>query len=143
TCSMESDEVARKVSARDLSPLRLGGDGPLSRFVCGYMACDSLVYRSLLESLPQLLRINIRQDESGKWLESAVLHLLEEAASGAPGSQALLAKLSEALFVDTLRRHMATLDGDDVGWFAGARDAIVGRSLAAMHARVDKPWTIA
>lgn len=143
TCTEESDEVERKVIARDLSPLKLGGDGPLARFVCGYMACDTLVYRSLLASLPRLMRVNIRQDQSGKWLESAVLHLLEEAASGAPGSQALLAKLSEALFVDTLRRHMATLDGNEVGWLAGARDAIVGKSLAVMHANVHRPWTIA
>ena len=29
-----------KIRARDLSPLRAGGGGETSRFVCGYMTCD-------------------------------------------------------------------------------------------------------
>jgi len=37
------------------------------------------------------------------------MHLVDEAASGLVGSEAMLAKLSEALFVDTLRRYVATL----------------------------------
>jgi len=42
-------------------------------------------------------------------LENSILHLVEEAASGRIGSDAMLAKLSEALFVDTLRRYVASL----------------------------------
>jgi transcriptional regulator GlxA family with amidase domain len=55
----------------------------------------------------------------------------------------MLAKLSEALFVDTLRRYVATLPEDQTGWLAGARDPIVGKSLGLMHRKVDYPWTIA
>jgi transcriptional regulator GlxA family with amidase domain len=71
------------------------------------------------------------------------MHLVDEAASGRVGSDAMLAKLSEAMFVDTLRRHVATLPDQQVGWLAGARDPIVGKSLALLHSRVAHPWTIA
>jgi transcriptional regulator GlxA family with amidase domain len=54
----------------------------------------------------------------------------------------MLAKLSEALFVDTLRRYIDGLPAQS-GWLAGARDPIVGRSLALLHGRVAHPWTIA
>jgi len=142
-CQVEDAAVFRKVRARDLTPLRLGGGGEMTRFVCGYMACDRFACRPILEGLPTMLKVNIRSDQSGKWLESSILHLLEEAASGKPGSEALLAKLSEALFVETLRRYVAGLRAEETGWLAGARDPIVGKSLAILHNRVDYPWTIA
>ena len=55
----------------------------------------------------------------------------------------MLAKLSEALFVDTLRRYVASLPEEETGWLAGARDPVVGKSLAILHSRVRHPWTIA
>ena len=55
----------------------------------------------------------------------------------------MLAKLSEALFVDTLRRFVTSLPEQQVGWLAGARDPIVGKSLGLLHSRVAHPWTIA
>ena len=55
----------------------------------------------------------------------------------------MLAKLSEALFVDTLRRYVGGLSEQQTGWLAGARDAIVGKSLGLLHSRVAHPWTIA
>jgi len=87
--------------------------------------------------------VNIRADRSGHWLENSILHLVEESASGRVGSEAMLAKLSEALFVDTLRRYVAGLPEQQMGWLTGARDPIVGKSLGLLHSRVAHPWTIA
>lgn len=54
----------------------------------------------------------------------------------------MLAKLSEDLFVDTLRRYVASLPEQQTGWLGGARDPIVGKSLGLLHSRVAHPWTI-
>jgi AraC-like DNA-binding protein len=132
-----------KIKARDLSPLHAGGGGETSRFVCGYMTCDPHIGRPILNGLPPVFKVNIRSDRSGQWLESSILHLVEEAVSGRVGSEAMLAKLSEALFVDTLRRYVAGLPEQQKGWLTGARDPIVGKSLGLMHRRVAHPWTIA
>jgi hypothetical protein len=32
--------ITPKILARDLTPLRAGGGGPVSKFACGYMTCD-------------------------------------------------------------------------------------------------------
>src|SRR5262249_2269951 len=113
--------ISAKIKARDLSPLQAGGGGATSRFVCGYMTCDPYICRPILSGLPPVFKVNIRTDSSGKWLESSILHLVEEAASGRVGSEAMLAKLSEALFVDTLRRYIAGLPEQQIGWLAGTR----------------------
>ena len=135
--------ISDKIKARELSPLRAGGGGALSRFVCGYMTCDPHLCRPILNGLPPVFKVNIRSDRSGHWLESSILHLVDEAASGRVGSEAMLAKLSEALFVDTLRRYAAALPEQQLGWLAGMRDPIVGKSLTLLHSRVAHPWTIA
>jgi AraC-like DNA-binding protein len=135
--------ITAKIKARDLTPLKVGGGGEISRFVCGYMTCDPYLSRPILSGLPPVFKVNIRTDPSGHWLESSILHLVEEAASGRMGSQAMLAKLSEALFVDTLRRFVAGLPEQQTGWLTGARDPIVGKSLGLLHSRVAHPWTIA
>lgn len=136
-------EIAQKLVNRDLSLLKAGGGGDTARFVCGFMACDPHLSRPILAGLPPVFKVNVRVDRSGQWLEDSILHLVEEAVSGRVGSDAMLAKLSEALFVDTLRRYVASLPEHDTGWLAGARDPIVGKSLALLHRKIDHPWTIA
>ncbi len=140
---IEVSAVVKKVMERDLTPLHAGGGGATTRFVCGYLACDPVLSQPVLSALPRMVKVNLRTDRSGQWLEQCILHLVDEAASGQPGSEAMLAKLSEALFVDTLRRFVAGLPDQQTGWLAGARDPIVGKSLALLHGRVDHPWTIA
>jgi AraC-like DNA-binding protein len=135
--------ISAKVKSRDLSPLRAGGGGETSRFVCGYMSCDPYLSRPILSGLPSVFKVNVRTDRAGHWLESSIMHLVDEAASGRVGSEAMLAKLSEALFVDTLRRYVAGLPDQQMGWLAGARDPIVGKSLGLLHGRIAHPWTIA
>jgi AraC-like DNA-binding protein len=128
---------------RDFSVLRAGGGGTTTRFVCGFMSCDPYVSRPILDGLPRIFKVNIRTDRSGQWLESSIMQLVEEAGSGRVGSEAMLAKLSEALFVDTLRRYVMSLPEREIGWLAGTRDSIVGKCLGLMHNRFDHPWTIA
>jgi len=135
--------ITAKILARDLSPLRAGGGGAVSKFVCGYMTCDPHPSRPILGGLPPVFKVNVREDGAGHWLESSILHLVDEAASGRVGSNAMLTKLSEALFVDTLRRYVDGLPEQQSGWLAGSRDPIVGKSLALLHSRVAHPWTIA
>jgi AraC-like DNA-binding protein len=135
--------ITPKIKARDLSPLKAGGGGAVSRFVCGYMSCEPHLSRPILDGLPPVFKVSVRADASGQWLETSILHMVEEAARGGVGSAAMLAKLSEALFVDTMRRYVASLPDQQSGWLAGARDPIVGKSLGLLHGRVAHPWTIA
>jgi AraC-like DNA-binding protein len=135
--------ISAKIESHDLSPLRAGGGGEVTRFVCGYMTCDPNVTRPILSGLPPAFKVSLRSDRSGLWLENSIKHLVEEAASGRIGSEAMLAKLSEALFIDTLRRHVAGLPEQQKGWLAGTRDPVVGKSLSLLHSRIAHPWTIA
>jgi AraC-like DNA-binding protein len=135
-------ELARIVS-QGLKLSRFGGGGEVTRFVCGFMACDPQLSQVFLSGLPPVFKVNIRANASGRWLENSIRFSVDEADASRAGGEAVLAKLSEVLFVETLRIYIAHLPADQAGWLAGARDPEVGKALALMHRNPAHPWTIA
>jgi hypothetical protein len=113
-------ELARIV-AQGLKLSRFGGGGEVTRFICGYMACDPELSQVLLSGLPPLFKVSIRNDASGRWLENSIRFSVNEPDAARAGGEAVLAKLSEVLFVQTLRAYIAQLPADQTGWLAGAR----------------------
>ena len=122
---------------------RGGGGGRVTKFICGYIACERQAQRLFLAGLPPLFKVNIRRDASGEWIESTIRHLASEREQARAGRSALLAKLAEALFIETLRRYMADLPRQRTGWLAAARDSAVGRALGAIHREPARAWTVA
>ena len=125
-----------------LSSLRWGGGGETTRFVCGFLGCERHADRLFLAGLPKTIKVDIRGDATGAWLENSIRHLVADTVPGEPGSEILLSKMAEALIIETLRRYMKTLPADQIGWLAGARDQVVGAALAQLHQRPSDPWTL-
>jgi AraC-like DNA-binding protein len=140
---VDSARELQRVLAEGLAVSRHGGGGEISKLICGYMACDPHLSRVFLSGLPSILKVNIRQDGSGQWLEESIRYSVNHADASKPGSQAVMAKLSEVLFLETLRRYIALLPPAHTGWLAGVRDSEVGKALALLHRQPAHPWTIA
>jgi AraC-like DNA-binding protein len=119
-----------------------GGGGETTRFVCGFMACDPRLSDVFLAGLPKMLIVPALNEPSGQWLEHAIRFSAGEAAETNPGSGLVIAKLSEVLFVETLRRYINALPPGQTGWLAGARDPAIGRALALLHKEPTHPWTV-
>ena len=133
----------RQHIAGKMHTLRHGGGGSVTRFVCGFMGCDRHAERLFLSGLPTTIKVNVRNEPAGAWLENSIQHLVSHGEPGEPGLSILLSKLSEALFIETMRCYIARLPADSTGWLAGARDPVAGAALALMHRSPAEPWTIA
>jgi AraC-like DNA-binding protein len=131
-----------KFLAGDLRTMRLGGGGATTRFVCGYFGCERYAERLFLAGLPQVIRINVRGDATGEWVENCIRYLVDEADGARPGQSVLLSKMAEALFVQTLRRYMEGLPPEQSGWLAGARDPVVGGALSLLHRDPSHAWNV-
>jgi AraC-like DNA-binding protein len=122
---------------------RFGGGGEVTKLTCGFMACDPQLSQVFLSGLPPIFKVSIRNDASGRWLENSIRFSANDADASRAGGEAVLAKLAEVLFVETLRAYITQLPADQTGWLAGARDPEVGKTLALMHRNPAHPWTIA
>jgi AraC-like DNA-binding protein len=141
--TIDDSEHLLEVLSQGLKLWKVGGGGEVTRFVCGYMACDPRLAQVFLGGLPTVFKVSIRNHPSGRWLENSIRFSVDQADTSQPGREAVLAKLSEVLFVETLRAYIAQLPSAQTGWLASARDQEVGRVLALMHKDPAHPWTIA
>jgi AraC-like DNA-binding protein len=138
-------------SAREL-PLRIAFEGtnhpsisssPLpteATIVCGFLGCDLQPFNPLIASLPRLL--HLRAADGGDWIVQMLHRAVTESHARHPGSDAMLSRMSEMMFVDAVRRYTANLAEDSTGWLAGLRDRLVGRALALLHEDPARHWSI-
>jgi AraC-like DNA-binding protein len=116
--------------------------GEVTSIVCGYLGCDIRPFNPLIATLPRVLQVTDRAGSTRGWLNQFVHVALAESRDRRPGAQSILARLSELMFVEAVRRHLETLPRENHGWLSGMRDDSVGKALAALHRTPKHPWTL-
>ena len=111
-----------------------------TRFVCGFLGCDLRPFNPLLSSLPRRMHIG---GAAGGWLATFPQQVVAESRRGSAGSETVLTRMAELMFVEVLRRHIEQMPAQQSGWLAGLRDEVVGPALALLHERPAHPWTLA
>jgi transcriptional regulator GlxA family with amidase domain len=66
--------------------------------------------------------------------------LLADAAT--PGTELMLGRLMELLFIEVVRRYAERLPASAKGWFAALNDPVVGRALQTIHRDPAHRWTV-
>jgi AraC-like DNA-binding protein len=115
--------------------------GERTQVICGFLGCDTRPTHPLLSALPAAMHVP-RQSQYDAMLEQLVELALMESVAAREGGALVIAYLSELLFVEIVRRYVATLPRESVGWFAGLRDENVGRALGKLHDRPAQPWNL-
>jgi AraC-like DNA-binding protein len=118
------------------------GGSPSAKLVCGYLACDARPFNPLLDALPPMLKAGDGRRNDTGWLGQFIHFAVAEVADRRAGSESVLTKLSELMFIDVVRRYIETLPEQKTGWLAGLRDPSVSKALALIHARPSFGWTI-
>jgi len=158
--TMPSDGIAEVVG---------GSIGEMTQLICGYLHCDQR-FNPLIGALPDVMVVHPNHDgraveteaatemeivrartlassaalaiPPGDWLETTLRHTVEEALGERPGNTDMLARLSEILFVEVVRRYMQQLPAAQHGWLAGVSDPVVGNAMRLLHARPEHAWTV-
>jgi len=137
-----SDTLVQPVTRGGMLRIEHGGGGKKTRLVCGFLSCDERLCGPMLESLPRILRVPLGEGPATEWLNTLLEAATRESAEARPGGETVLAKLSELLFVEAMRRYIEQLPEQQRGWFAGLGDRFVGRALALMHDQPAREWTV-
>jgi AraC-like DNA-binding protein len=122
--------------------IRHGGGGRETRMVCGFIESSEFLLAPVFRSLPVLLIEKTAEGKVGAVLTSTVRQILALAETATPGTELMLGRLMELLFVEVLRRYAERLPRDASGWFAALNDPIVTRAMQLVHREPGRRWTV-
>jgi AraC-like DNA-binding protein len=135
-------DIVQPPKGGGLYSIHHGGAGKRTKMICGFLGCDSAKGNPVISTLPPALKLDVKQGNAAEWIRSTFRYAAEEVAVGRPGSETVLAKLSELLFVEAVRRYAEALPDGQAGWLAGLREPHVARALALVHDDIARPWTV-
>ena len=123
--------------------VRAGGGGAVTKLVCGGMRFENGATNPLLAVLPPLIHVAAHDGDSTPRLRLTVEHVIEELDSNRPGSESVITRLAEILFIEAVRVYLdQNMNTAESGWLAALRDQQVGQALALLHAHPHEPWTV-
>jgi len=129
-------------AAGEIATPRYGGGGEMTRIVCGYLAVDHRLCAALIGALPRVFRVSAGSGEVNTWLQTYLRIRLIERGEDQPGGACVLAKLSELMFIEAIRRYVESLPAEQSGWLSGLKDPFVSKVLGLMHGNPTRSWTV-
>jgi AraC-like DNA-binding protein len=121
----------------------IGEEGPVSaKLVCGFLACDAWPFNPLFDNLPPIIKVAAGPGSESRWLSQFIHVATHETSDRRAGGESVLARLSELMFIEVIRRHLESLPDAQTGWLAGLRDPFVAKALSLLHAKPAHNWTI-
>jgi AraC-like DNA-binding protein len=123
--------------------LKHGGDGPATAMICGSFQFEGRERHPLLSLLPPLIHIPGDQGRSAEWLDLTMRFLAHEARHPRPGSETLVTRLTDVLFVQVVRAWIEGQPEGGGGWLGALRDRQIGASLGMIHREPQRAWSVA
>jgi len=145
-CAWPSEEVVEffHLMAKHELPFVVeegGGGSDQVQVLCGFLGCDVRPFNPILSALPRVLRVP-RVPDTHDRLDSLIEFAMAERREQRAGSDSVLLRIAELMFVEVVRRHLESLAPEQTGWLAGLRDPIVARALSLLHRQPARAWTL-
>lgn len=119
-----------------------GADGDReTQLICGHFSLAPRASHMLFDQLPDHVIIRNYGESAGRWMDSSLRLIADEAGKNRFGGDLIAQKISEVLFVQALRTFIETDAAAHVG-LAGFADPQISRALAAFHGNPGAAWTV-
>lgn len=133
----EPHSTAAEPRRADLADTEAGGTG----IVCGYFVFDEGTSNPILDALPEYVLIRAAEIGLSHSLRGIVDLLVEEAATQRHGSEAMIDRLSDALFIQVVRHYLEHHpEASTLG--AALADPAVHRALQCLHESPERDWEL-
>jgi transcriptional regulator GlxA family with amidase domain len=110
--------------------------------ISGWFSFGQMSVKPLKRLLPELILVKTDQALTLALHTTSQL-LASEMARPAPGSEVMVNRLADILFIQCVRAHIASSSETcKSGWLRAIFDPRMGAALNAMHERVENPWTV-
>jgi AraC-like DNA-binding protein len=122
--------------------IEYGGGGAPTTIISGWFRFSASSLKPLTRLLPSLILIKADEAQSLA-LHTTLKMLASEMANPAPGSDVVVKRLADLLFIHSLRAHIGSKsESCKSGLLRAIFDPQIGIALKSMHEEVDHPWTV-
>ena len=126
----------------DQARLCCGGDGPLTRLLCGGFSLGGTIPAPLLAMLPRVLHMDAVSTGVIGWLEPVFALVRQEADSAGPGAQAIFAKLADVFLAQALRSYLIGAEHAGLLQLEPLADPQIGAAVTLIRDQPARQWTV-
>jgi len=112
-----------------------------TKLICGHLNFAAGASHPLLRALPDYLLVTPELRAQAPWLDELMRLITRQMFAGAPGAEASVIRLSEAMFIEVVRA-CAAQDQALQGVVDALADPRIGQALTLMHRRLGETWTL-
>ena len=118
-----------------------GGAEENFNIVCGYVEFDRSLSHPFLDNLPELIHITAEMRSKFHWLDNVIQQIVFESEHQNPGSDVLIDRFTEILFIQVIRCHAEML-GLEKSYWSALSDKQLSKALSLIHDNAERDWTV-
>jgi len=115
--------------------------GPITSLICGYFTFERHHWNPLLNALPEVMVIKGEDIANTALMDDIIRNIIYETETEGAGSDVIVDKLSEVLFIHVVRTHMQQ-QKTSAGFIAAFADKQISTALASFHSIPGNSWSV-
>lgn len=115
---------------------------PVSTLICGSYTMEAEDPHPVLQLLPEVIWVPGRRSAQNAGLQGTLQLLAAELEAPDVGSEKVVSRLLDVLFIRILRFWLDSEQAGATGWLGALRDRTVAQALALMHQAPAKGWSV-
>ena len=136
------EDVAQCGSRSVVMQLEIGAKGPETNFVTGAFVLDDPLARQILAVLPPVIRLRPEVEQGVPSFLENIQFITREVETDRPGSEVVLLRMADVIFIQILRAYLARVPDDGGGFLGALRDPSTAAALGASTTAPKRrgPW---
>lgn len=130
------------IDRRGMGQLVVDGGGDETSLICGSISFDQAGAHPVFSVLPRMVTVRDVTGETATIVETLISLIATEVDEPVPGSETVVARLTDVLVVYVLRNYINSLDDGEGGWLGGLRDPAVAEALGLIHRQPERGWSV-
>lgn len=132
-----------QVDGRGMGHLVVEGGGPETSLICGSLVFDAGDAHPVFSMLPPLICVRDIDGRVSSVVETLIGLIADEVDRPIPGSETVVARLTDVLVIYVLRDYINRLSPGEGGWLGALKDPGISEALGLIHRRPGEAWTAA
>ena len=129
------------VDERGMGQLVVEGGGSSTSLICGNISFESGEAHPIFSMLPPMIHVRDDGRKIANMVETLIDLIAHEVDEPTPGSETVVARLTDVLIVYVLRSYIDQLELGEGGWLGALKDPSVREAIGLIHRQPEYPWT--